>query len=317
MLKVLDMRGQEDLARVFIAELADGSRIEFVESVQPPLPRERKWVLIVSTLKGCPIGCPMCDAGGDYRGKLTAEEILAQIEYMVRRRYPDGRVPASKLKIQFARMGDPALNEAVLRALELLPLRLKAPTLMPCISTVAPRGTERFFELLLGIKRKHYPEGRFQMQFSVHTTDEEARRRLIPAKTWTFEQMAAYGDRFFAAGDRKIALNFAPAVGFPLEPERLVEYFSPDRFLIKLTPINPTVSATRSGLVGLIDPSDESACHRVADRFRKAGYDTILSIGELRENEIGSNCGMYVAQLALHPPHQTTGSMRLGTGGCR
>jgi hypothetical protein len=36
---------------------------------------------------------------------------------------------------------------------------------------------------------------------------------------------------------------------------------------------------------------------RVADRFRMAGFETILSIGETDENRIGSNCGMRVREL--------------------
>lgn len=295
-LEILHTTGDDALARVFVARVGDGSLVECVESVQPPVPRERKWVLIVSTLKGCPIGCPICDAGGDYRGKLTAEEIAAQVEFLVRRRYPDGRVPIPKLKVQFARMGEPALNDAVLDALEELPRRLDAPGLMPCISTVAPRGRERFFERLLGIKRRLYGGGRFQLQFSVHSTDEGARRELIPARTWSLAQIAAFGDRFHEPGDRKLTLNFAPRPRTPLEPERLAELFSPERFLVKLTPINPTAAATRAGISGLIDPDDEAGCRAIAERFEALGFETILSIGALRENEIGSNCGMYVAR---------------------
>jgi 23S rRNA (adenine2503-C2)-methyltransferase len=297
---VLEIRhttGDDELARVFVAQLADGSLVECVESVQPPVPRERKWVLIVSTLKGCPIGCPICDAGGDYRGQLTADEIAAQVEFLVRRRYPDGRVPIPKLKVQFARMGEPALNDAVLDALEQLPRRLEAPGLMPCISTVAPRGREQFFERLLRIKRRLYNGGRFQLQFSVHTTDDSARREAIPARTWSLERIAAFGDRFHEPGDRKLTLNFAPRQRTPLSPERLAELFSPERFLVKLTPINPTAAATRAGISGLIDPDDEAGGRAIAERFEALGFETIVSIGALRENEIGSNCGMYVARL--------------------
>jgi 23S rRNA (adenine2503-C2)-methyltransferase len=294
---VVRTTGDDRLARVFVAELDGGTHVEFVESVQPPVPREQKWVLIVSTAKGCPVGCPICDAGGDYRGPLSVGQILAQIEHLVRRRHPDGRVPTPKLKIQFARMGDPALNDAVLEVLEVLPRRLELPGLMPCLSTVAPRGRDAFFARLLRIKQELYPAGRFQMQFSVHTTSAAARRRLVPIPTWSLADMAAYGDRFFAPGDRKVTLNFAPARGLPLEPKRLTALFSPDRFAVKLTPINPTAAAARSGLVGLVDPADEAGCRELVRRFEAAGYDTILSIGDLRENAIGSNCGMHVARM--------------------
>ena len=45
-LRIVDSHGNDELARVFVAELADGALIEFAESVQPPFPREEKWVLI-------------------------------------------------------------------------------------------------------------------------------------------------------------------------------------------------------------------------------------------------------------------------------
>jgi 23S rRNA (adenine2503-C2)-methyltransferase len=293
-LRILHTVGDDDLARVFVAETDDGSRIELVESVQPPLPREEKWVLIVSTLKGCPVGCPICDAGGSYRGRLTADEILAQVDFLVRRRYPDGRVPAAKLKVQLARMGDPALNDAVLAALERLPAIVDAPGLMPCVSTVAPAGRERFFDDLSALKDRLYPGGRFQMQLSVHTTDDAVRRRLVPIRTLPLAGLAALGRRFFAPGDRKVTLNFAPAAGLPLDPEALVPLFDPMLFAIKLTPINPTRAAARSGLAGVIDPLEPARCAEIVAAFEARGYETILSIGEQRENAIGSNCGMYL-----------------------
>ncbi len=297
-MKIVHDTGENELARVFVAELEDGSNIEFVESVQPPYSWQEKWVLIVSTLKGCPVGCPICDAGSAYRGKLTRDEILAQIEHLVLSRFPDGAATIPKLKIQFARMGDPALNPAVLEVLQVLPERFNLPGLMPSISSVAPIGREQFFEELLRIKQELYPGGRFQLQFSVHTTDEQARRTLVPVRTWSLEQTAEFGDRFFETGDRKITLNFAAARGLPLEPKKLASLFSKDRFLVKLTPINPTKAAIQSGLESLIDPADEDACRAVAESFRAEGFETILSIGDLRENAIGSNCGMYVTRMA-------------------
>jgi len=291
--RILSTHGDDTLARVFVASTDDGARIEFVESVQPPVPRAEKWVLIVSTLKGCPVRCAMCDAGGDYHGRLSAEEILEQIEILVRRRFPDGRVPVSKLKVQFARMGEPAFNDAVLEVLRRLPERIAAHGLMPCVSTIAPAGREPFFEELRAIKQELYPDGRFQLQFSIHSTDEEARRQLMPTRIWSLEEIGAYGRRFHAPGDRRVTLNFAPVEGLPLEPRILPRFFPPDRFLIKLTPVNPTRAVLRAGLRGRIRPGEETEQRMLADAFRCAGYETLVSIGELRENEIGSNCGMY------------------------
>lgn len=298
MLEIVSRTPPNDLARVFVARLADGALVEMVESVQPPVPREQKWVLIVSTLKGCPIRCVICDAGGRYRGKLTAAEIVAQVDTLVATRFSLGDVvPVRKVKVQFARIGEPALNDAVLDALEILDERPDLPGFFPSVSTIAPAGRDGFFDRLLAIKRRRFGNGRFQLQFSIHTTDEQVRRRLVPVQTWSFARIAEYGQRFVENGDRKITLNFAPARGLPLDPEAVARTFSPRHFLIKLTPINPTRAARESGLTGLIEPCDEAACNEVAEGFRRAGFQALVSIGELEENQIGSNCGMHLARV--------------------
>lgn len=296
-MKVIAKTGTEDIAVVYIADMGGERRIEFVESVQPPIPREKKWVLIVSTLSGCPVRCRFCDAGSHYRGKLSSREIFEQIDYMIDRRYADRRVPAGKFKIQFARMGEPAFNEHVIEALAELPERYDAPGLMPALSTIAPVGAERFFERLLAVKRNRYG-GRFQLQFSIHTTDRKMRDWLVPAPKWEFEHIAAYGERFHEPGGRKIALNFALAEGMPVDAAALLRRFSPDSFLVKLTPVNPTFRAARNSVVSHIRPDRER--YDVVDALREAGYEVIVSIGELEENRIGSNCGQYVSGIAGH-----------------
>jgi 23S rRNA (adenine2503-C2)-methyltransferase len=294
-MKIVGKVGRDDIATVYIAEIREGLFIEFVESVQPPLPREEKWVLIVSTLLGCPVGCPMCDAGGWYKGKLSKEEIMAQIDYMVKRRFPDKRIPSKKFKIQFARMGEPSFNPYVLEVLEELPVIYDAPGLIPSISTIAPIGTNGFFERLLEIKRKHYTEGKFQLQFSIHTTNAELRDKLIPLRKWDFPKIAEYGERFYESGDRKITLNFALAKSAPLEPEIMEEYFDPAVFLIKITPVNPTLMAIENKIDSYIDiESLEESRLEIVEQLRAHKYDVIVSIGELEENRIGSNCGQYV-----------------------
>jgi 23S rRNA (adenine2503-C2)-methyltransferase len=236
----------------------------------------------------------MCDAGGHYQGKPTKEQILDQINFLVRKRYPDGSIPAKQFKIQFARMGEPTLNPAVLDVLDELPGLYDAPGLMPSISTVAPKGCDDFLERLMEIKYNHYSEGHFQFQFSIHTTDEKLRDQIIPVKKWSFEQMKAYGERFFSPGDRKITLNFALAQDMPVDSRILLEHFDPDKFLIKITPLNPTYQAMENKLSSYIDPHIADNGYEIVDSLKKVGYQVIVSIGEVEENLIGSNCGQYI-----------------------
>ncbi len=298
-MKVLASYGKEDLAKVYVAQMRDDPRylVEFVESLQPPVPRDEKWVLILSSSFGCQMKCLMCDAGGEYHGKLTEEEILVQVDYMVRRRFPDGRVPIPKFKIQFARMGEPSLNPAVLGALRRLPLMLDAPGLMPCVSTIAPRGRDEFFSELTKIKNELYGGGRFQLQFSVHTTDNGKRDRLIPAKKWGFEDIAMFGEEYYREGDRKITLNFAVAKDYPVDSGIIREYFDPGVFFIKITPLNPTQNVAKNELSSAIDPHLLESSKGIVNDFESEGFDVLLSIGELEENDIGSNCGQFVSVL--------------------
>jgi len=293
-MKVVASVGREDIAVVYVGELQDGNYVEFVEALQPPKPRTEKWVLLVSTLYGCPVGCKMCDAGGFYHGKVSKEDLFAQIDYLIRKRFPDGRVPSKQFKIQFARMGEPALNMAVLDVLEELPQRYRAPGLMPSISTIAPWGCEPFFERLLQIKNTLYGEGNFQMQFSIHTTDERLRDEIIPVRKWGFDRIAEYGSRFYDPGDRKVTLNFALAEGIQVEPQILRRFFDPDIFVLKITPLNPTYRARTHDLTSYIDPHGEPDGYRIVEELERAGYQVIVSIGEQEENYIGSNCGQYV-----------------------
>ena len=293
-MKVIASSGRDDLARVYIVEFENGLQVECAESVQPPIPLDGKWVMLVSTLFGCPVGCSMCDAGAEYHGKLTALQITEQIEMMISRRFPDMRVPSRQFKVQFARMGEPALNPSVIKVLRDLPDRIHAPGFMPSISTVAPVGVDAFFTDLLEVKRDIYSRGNFQLQFSLHTTDPILRRKIIPVSTWSMEDISLYGRNFFSPGDRKVTLNFALAKGSPLEPEVLLQHFDPDFFLIKITPLNPTYRARENNLASHIDPASSKTRIDVVENIKNAGYDVILSIGEQEENRIGSNCGQYL-----------------------
>lgn len=293
-MKVHAVAGNEGIALVYIVETDSGHLVECVESIQPPLAREKKWVLLVSTMFGCPIGCMMCDAGGYYHGKPTKDEIFSQIDFLVDKRFPDRDIPCEQFKIQFARMGEPSLNQHVLDVLQELPGRYRAPGLMPSISTVAPAGTERFFGRLVEIKQENYTGGHFQFQVSLHTTDVELRDQFIPVKKWSFAQIGVYGERFYAAGDRKITLNFALAQGMPVDPTVLLNFFDPNKFLVKITPLNPTYRARENNLVSYVDPLSVEQRYEIVQRLQESGYEVILSIGEMEENFIGSNCGQFL-----------------------
>ena len=66
-----------------------------------------------------------------------------------------------------------------------------------------------------------------------------------------------------------------------------MNYFNPEKFLIKITPLNPTYKALDRGLSSYIDPNQEGDNYEIATALRSAGYRVILSIGEVEENMVG------------------------------
>ena len=291
-MEILSEVGDDRIAKVYIGKTSRGNIVEFVESI-PTYSAEEKWVLIISSLNGCPEGCKMCDAGFFYKGKLSYKEIMEQIEYPIRRRFGEEKPRTKKFKVQFARMGEPSFNPAVLDVLR--DLGDIYENFYPSLSTVAPIGVDGFFENLLEIKKEKY-SATFQLQFSIHTTDESQRDEIIPVRKWSFERIAEYGKMFYDKGGKKITLNFALAKENIVSAEKLQEHFDPRYFLVKITPLNPTVSAMKNSLNNDVDPvSGMPQKHKkFVKRLREYGYDVIISIGDLKENEIGSNCGMYI-----------------------
>lgn len=294
-MRVIAQKNFPGLAALTLAGFGSGPErlAEFVDTLEPGVAKNQKWVMMVSTQFGCPVGCRMCDAGAmGYQGNLSAGEILSQIRHIVERN-PEldiGRHP--KVKIHFARMGEPALNPEVLTALRQLSRDFPYPGIIPSLSTVAPKSpaVDPFFEELIRVKNEHFPGGRFQLQFSLHSLDESRRQEIVPIRKWALEEVAQFGSRFVLPGDRKITLNFALAAGEEIDSGKLADVFPCDKFLIKITPINPTETAARNGAVHLwVDAPDSiKACAR---ELKSRGFETIISPSLPEEITAETSCG--------------------------
>jgi 23S rRNA (adenine2503-C2)-methyltransferase len=293
-LEVLRVEGDPALAEVMVGRFRGDPRccVEAVDGLAPPEPRERKWIINVSTQFGCPVGCPFCDAAADYAGNLATDELLAQVRWATAR-HPELVRTCGKLKVHFARMGEPSFNDAVLEAMVRLREELGAPGRWCCVATVAPRGRDGWFERLRELKDR-LSRGRFQLQFSVQSTDARERARLTPIPHWSLAELAGYGARFFRPGDRKVVLNFALARGVALEPAVVAGTFDPTRFAVKITPVNPTARGAESGFATVLRSEEEHAVAAARDALLAGGFDVVLSVGEGSEDRIGSNCGQAV-----------------------
>jgi 23S rRNA (adenine2503-C2)-methyltransferase len=297
-IEVISSQGLPDVAHVMVGRVdgRDDRILELVDGLDPAHPRSDKWIVNVSTQYGCPVGCPFCDAGYRYRGNVPAAVMIEQIRCVLERHPPQLARSCRKLKVHFARMGEPALNPAVLEVLELLPGLIPNPDLWGCVPTVAPQRAEAWFEGLLAVKRKHF-HGRFQLQFSLNTTSVERRKQLTPYPHQPFEWVSAYGQRFYEPGDRRVVLNFALASGVPFDPDVVARHFEPGCFAVKLTPLNPTEQGRERGLDTVLSAASPAVMDRAVTRLHALGFDVVVSIGDPREDQVGSNCGQAVRRL--------------------
>jgi len=141
-MKIISSNGKEDLAIVHIAESSTGNMVEFVESLHLQKPRSEKWILTISTLYGCPVSCTICDAGSYYLGRMSKEAMFWQLDYMISRRFPEGKIPVNQLKVHFTRMGEPAFNMSVLDVINEFSWNFHQPGFMPTKNKKQQKGTK-------------------------------------------------------------------------------------------------------------------------------------------------------------------------------
>jgi len=282
-----------DSATLYIGHFGNGARwAEFVDAADRGVPKSRKWAIAISTQVGCPVGCVMCDVGTlNYGGNLDADEMLEQIRHVVRQNPGINLESHPEIEIHFTRMGEPSLNRAVLGALKRLAWEMPYPGITPLISTVAPKSPaiKPFFEELLELKENCFSGGRFQLQFSLHATDEAARRRIVPIKKWSLQDIADYGARFVGPADRKIVLSFVTVKGGVLDAAFLARTFDPEKFAVKIASVVPTAAAVaHADSFEALSPPDPMAS---ALALRRRGFDVIQAAHSPEEIRTQAACG--------------------------
>lgn len=162
---------------------------------------EDRTVICCSTQSGCPVGCRFCGAGDAFVRNLTAEEIVAQVDYLFADRNIDPE-KVNKCQIMFMSMGEPMLNfKNLKKAIEIL--HEKYPRFALLISTSAP---DVDYSGLYELSERIPTVG---LQFSVHESTNEARDQLIPFKAkLSLEQISSVGWRWWFETGRKPFFNY-------------------------------------------------------------------------------------------------------------
>jgi len=236
---------------VYCLELEDGRLIETTDTFLPYYTkdaigrrqnilnnlelgnRSERWMIGVSVMNGCPVGCKFC-ATGQMNGwrNLTAGEIVKQVQFVVNKA---NIVPRSskEFKINYTRMGEPFLNiDNVKEAIRIISAFY--PNVHHYISTIGIKGSD--FSWI---------KDSITLQVSLHSLDEERRNWLIPYRNkMTIPELGMIETR----SNLKTTLNLTLLEESDFDIAKLKDHFPAKYFFIKLSPINPNEVSEKNNL---------------------------------------------------------------------
>jgi 23S rRNA (adenine2503-C2)-methyltransferase len=257
----------------------------------PLLPLTDKWVVTISTQYGCSMGCEFCDVPKVGGGRnATFGDLASQI--LTALTLPGVPDHTKRLNIHFARMGEPTWNPAVLDCGKWIAEHLGdvyAPH--PVVSTMMPRRNEwlkAFIHTWMRLKNRVY-RGNAGLQLSINSTDENERAMQFNGNACTLLEIAEIMRGIVPVG-RKITLNFAVA-GYTVDPDVLLRWFPPEWYIVKLTPMHKTATATEKGIRTEGEYTEPEPYMELEDRFKKAGYEVLVFIASRDEDEGRITCG--------------------------
>jgi len=269
-------------------------------------PYEEKWLLTVSTQRGCTHQCQFCDVANiGYHGNLTQEEIEEQIKLIIFN--TDYVRKSNKVKIGFARMGEPAHNlDNVLGAIKNLS---KISTEMgrdfqwlPCFNSILPRKTIEnnsgfdIIDKVIDMKEKTY-NGFLHFQISCNSTDESIRRRLFGhADVLTIAEII-YKINKLKISKRTVTLNFIVMKDIPVDVEYLMKLgLNPEKFTVKLIPLNKTINSVDHNLETYANYQNYEDLVKLGEKFKKYNIPTVIDAIAKCE-EAGLCCGQLAQEI--------------------
>lgn len=243
---------------------------------------EERTVICCSTQSGCPVGCRFCGAGDNFVRSFNFKEIVDQPTYLLQQTGVDPKA-IKKLQIMFMSMGEPMMNWTNLRP-ALYELHERFPQARLLISTSAPLMFDAFEEL----RKVSQDIPTIGLQFSVHESTDEARKKLIPSPTMRLHDMAVEGLEWWRATGRRPFFNYCVHPGNDTEADvaRLTTMFTPAVWEATLS-----VICERDEHVAAANERQRKLAQDFSEKMLKAGYN-VRVFNPAGQDDIGGGCGM-------------------------
>lgn len=259
------------------------------------LPLTEKWVVTISTQYGCSMGCNFCDVPKVGKGlNCTYDDLRDQIVSSLSL-HPE-ITSTKRLNVHYARMGEPTWNPNVLsftRSMrsELHPY-INRSLIHPVVSTMLPKNNRNLIHFLnewMEIKNYDF-RGDAGLQFSINSTSDSEREVMFGGSSLSLSDIAEIGrDLDFPRG-RKITLNFAIA-DYEIDAKKLVKLFDPKKFVVKLTPMHKTQTATDNQIQTEGDYTTMYPYTEHEQNLKEVGFDVIVFIASAYEDQGRITCG--------------------------
>lgn len=259
------------------------------------LPLEEKWVVTISSQYGCSMNCSFCDVPMVGRGlNATTKDLVGQFLQAVTLHPEVTRT--NRLNLHFARMGEPTWNPNVLEATKIISheCAYKNFRFHPVVSTMLPKNNRNLFNFLYDwIEIKNQFNGEAGLQLSINTTDVGIREATMPMSHSLTEISDIMYDVLSSTKPllgRKIALNFALTEA-EVNAKYLSELFNPKFFMCKITPMHLTQACKEKGIKTENGYTTYTPYKKVEDDLKGAGFDVLVFVPSLEEDESRITCG--------------------------
>jgi len=260
------------------------------------MPLTEKWVITISTQYGCSIDCKFCDVPKVGKGiNATLNDLTNQLIEGLKL-HPE-ITSTKRLNLHYARMGEPTFNWNVLDHAKQLHKIIKPyignSMVHPVISTMLPKSNVKLMEYLnswCDIKNDTY-RGDAGLQFSINSTDDNQRNEMFSGNSLSLNDIAEIGRLLPDPIGRKYALNFALADNYIVDAKKLVKLFSPNKFMVKITPIHKTKTSEENG-IGTEWGYEEFTPYDMSERnLKDVGFDVIVFVPSYDEDLGLITCG--------------------------
>lgn len=243
---------------------------------------KQRTVICCSTQCGCPVGCSFCGTGRFYVRNLSSDEIIEQVTTVME--YVDcNSSDIEKFQIMFMSMGEPFLNYDNLE-LAIRKLNRKYPNAQLLVSTSAPMHVDFHISEFINLSAEIDKVG---IQFSVHESNDEDRKKLIPTRTMPIKGIGAIGELWANVVGRKPFFNYCVHENNSSDTnvDELKEAFDPDVWECTLSVICEKDNTMQNAINSKLD-----LIRSFSNKMLEAGY-SIRVFNPAGQDDIGGGCG--------------------------